>query len=239
MASITYNGKEEPSLFGVIWKKLQDLAKKVVLKADLVTAYPEDPEDPDEPFTDEQAMSAKFIHDRYQTKENLVTALQIVPDDTHYPSEKLVADTFQKKQYLAIVINYLTNSDSYYPSVKLVNDTFQRKGLVTKDRALDGIAYDDTHFLSEKFVMEHFKPYMLDSTVSSTAITLSMQAAALWEMVAIDKRPVHILLVNSTTVVHYPIIAWGRDMLNNTYSFVTALGDFTASSDTAYPSHAV
>jgi len=226
MGSITYNGKEEPSLFGVLWKKIQDLAKAVVLKKDLVTEYPSQPVDPDHPdqyFTDEQVMSANFVDTTYQKISNLVTAFQIVSDDTHYPSEKLVVDTFQKKQFLATVLNYLTITDNWYPSVKLVNDNFQRKMLLTSFQTVP----DDTHYLSEKAIDTYVRPRTVGTITGTDStgnyIAIGLNSINLWD--ALQHQTVNIQLLNSGLTVTYMITAWAKDSSDN-YTFVTNLGNF-------------
>lgn len=63
-----------------------------------------------------------------QTNDNLVTSFQTTPDDTHYPSEKLVKDSLDTKQNNAMITDFNSNVDNqHYPSAKLVNDTFFKK----------------------------------------------------------------------------------------------------------------
>ena len=65
----------------------------------------------------------------YQTKSNLVTAFQPVPDNTHYVSEKLVWDRLATKEDVANKTASFQSvpTDTRYPSEKLVKDSLDTK----------------------------------------------------------------------------------------------------------------
>jgi hypothetical protein len=60
---------------------------------------------------DERILTDKDINSTVEDVKNKVTSFQTNPDDTHYPSEKLVKDSLDKKENKNSVINnyYVTS----------------------------------------------------------------------------------------------------------------------------------
>ena len=233
MATITYNGNDEESLFGVLYKKLRDLAKKVVMKTAIVTQFPFNPPDPDEPFSDDQIMSAKYVYDKYQSKLYLATVIDLVTDnDQHYPSVKLITTTFQTLANLVTSFQ-ATPDDTHYPSEKLVNDTFQKKALLTAFQNTP----DNTHYLSEKAIKDYVSPRSVITISGSDSggnyVQIGASAINVWNY--LETQPVNIRLSNSGLDVYYSITAWAKDSGTGEYTFVTNLGNFTSANYYSYP----
>jgi len=91
-----------------------------------------------------------------EDKINKVTAFQVIPDDTAYPSEKLVKDSLDDKEDLInkVTAFQVTPDDTAYPSEKLVKDSLDDKeDKINKVTAFQ-VTPDNTAYPSEKLVKD-------------------------------------------------------------------------------------
>ena len=91
-----------------------------------------------------------------QNNNNLVATFQVTPDDTHYPSEKLVKDSLDAKGSLVTAFQ-TTPDDTHYPSEKLVKDSLDTKQDANKlVTTFLGNVSDHTTYPSAKLVDDTF-----------------------------------------------------------------------------------
>lgn len=95
----------------------------------------------------------KTALDGKEDTANKVTSFQVTPDNTHYPSEKLVKDNLDLKQDVSARVTSFqgTPDDVHYPSEKLVKDTLDGKAN-TDHSATHGYGGSDEITISESQV---------------------------------------------------------------------------------------
>lgn len=109
----------------------------------------------------------------YQTKSNLITAFQSVPDDSHYVSEKLIWDRLTTKENVAnkTATFQSTPSDVRYPTEKLVKDSLDAKlddsQLVSAFQPIT----TNAHIPSEKLVKDS-----LDAKLDDSQLVVAFQS---------------------------------------------------------------
>jgi len=87
---------------------------------------------------------------------NKVSNFQVTPDNTHYPTEKLVKDKLDLKEVLAnkVTAFQVTPDNTHYPTEKLVKDTLDLKEVLVNKTTSFQVTPDNTHYPTEKLVKD-------------------------------------------------------------------------------------
>ena len=144
---------------------------------------------------------------------NKVSNFQVTPDNTHYPTEKLVKDKLDLKEVLAnkVTAFQVTPDNTHYPTEKLVKDTLDLKEVLVNKTTSFQVTPDNTHYPTEKLVKD----------------TLDLKEVLVNKVSDFQATPDN---------THYPTEKLVKDTLDLKEVLVNKVSDFQATPDnTHYP----